>query len=181
MKNLLTKEYGPFTGGVWLVIIVGGVGLGLVMRRFMNRDSGEFSAASPAVSGAATDTASPAFLGGGTTLNQGEIVADVIEALKLQTPPPATTDPTKLDGGSATVASLEQQIARLTGEITKKLAQHKSLYDAWKAMPDKTTPKAKEIYKEMDTLTNERRSLEAKRAGLQAELALVKARLAVTP
>src|SRR5688572_10898065 len=112
MPKFLSKTYGPFTGGIWVVIIVGGVGLGLAMRRFMpGGDSGEFTATAP---GPASDQAvAPAFMGGGTTFNQGEIVQGVLEAISAQKPPPATTDPTKLSGGSATVTALEQKLAGL--------------------------------------------------------------------
>lgn len=180
MPKFLTKEYGPFTGGVWLVIIVGGVGLGLVMRRYFNRDSGEFSAASPAVSGASADPASPAFLGGGTTFNQGEIVADVLEAIKIQTPPPATTDPTKLSGGSATVAALEQKLAGLIAQRDNLVRQYNSLKAAYQATPTSQPNKRKELYAEMEKNQAVRRTLSATISGVQAELAFAKAKLVTT-
>lgn len=100
MKDFLRREYGPFTGAVWLVVIIGGVGLGLGMRRFMAGRGGDAAAADPEGQGSpiapdyGVSTGSPAFVGGGGTLyNQGEIVASVVEAIEAQTPPPATTDP----------------------------------------------------------------------------------------
>ena len=90
MPEFLRKEYGPFTGTVWLVVIVGGVGLGLVMRKFMSRDKG--GATSTASYG--VETVGPGFSSGsGTLYNQGEIVNAVLAAIGAQTPPPASTDP----------------------------------------------------------------------------------------
>jgi hypothetical protein len=98
MPTWLSKEYGPFTGTVWVVVIVGGVGLGLVMRRFLAPKGGDAASSEPA--GTTTqpvygvETGSPNFVGGGTLYNQGEIVSDVLEAINTQNPPPATTAPT---------------------------------------------------------------------------------------
>lgn len=89
MPKWLAKEYGPFTGTVWVVVIVGGVGLGLLMRRYMaGRES-----ASPAVTEPEYVGDNPMLTGTGTLYNQGEIVSDVLEAINAQKPPPATTNP----------------------------------------------------------------------------------------
>lgn len=96
MKEFLRKEYGPFTGAVWIVVVVGGVGLGIVLRKFMAPKGGDTpgqmagSTVSPSYG---VETGSPAFIGGGSLYNQGEIVNDVIEAINAQNPPPATTNP----------------------------------------------------------------------------------------
>jgi hypothetical protein len=92
MPQWLTKEYGPFTGTVWVVVIVGGVGLGLLMRRFMGgrEPADSYTTTDPGFTGT-----SPVSSGTGTFYNQGEIVAGVLEAINAQqgNPPPATTQP----------------------------------------------------------------------------------------
>jgi len=176
MPKFLSKQYGPFTGGVWLVVIAGGVGLGLVMRRFMGGgDTGEFTAS------AAGDTTpvAPAFMGGGTTLNQGEIVSEVIEAIKTQTPPPATTDPTNLSGGAATVQALERKLAGLKAQLSALGAQYTSLKNAYVATPVSKAAKRKELYAEMEKNQAQRRTLGAQIAGVTAELTYAKSKLVV--
>jgi len=177
MPKFLTKEYGPFTGGVWVIVIVGGVGLGLVMRKYFNRgDTGEFTASAP---GPASDTAvAPAFMGGGTTLNQGEIVAGVLEAIKLQTPPPATTNPTVLTGGSATVTALEQRLAGLIAQRDNLTRQYESLKAAYLATPTTKPAKRAELYAEMEKNQAVRRTLSAEISKVQAELTFAKAKVA---
>ena len=97
MPKWLAKEYGPFSGVVWVVVIVGGVGLGLVTRRYFAGRGGAVEATG-AVAPVEDAALSPAFVGGGTLYNQGEIVAEVLEAIKTQEPPPATTNPVVVTG-----------------------------------------------------------------------------------
>lgn len=47
MASFLEKEYGPFTGGVWVVIVVGGVGLAFFIRKSMGSGSGSDAKTEP--------------------------------------------------------------------------------------------------------------------------------------
>lgn len=128
MPDWLTKQYGPFTGTVWVVVIAGGVGLGLLMRRYMASREAAPAAEIVPVESAST---SPAFMGGGggTLYNQGEIVSEVLEALKGQGNTPGTTDPTDIK------ASVEEQLkgaraseyAAVVAEITRLQADRNAI------------------------------------------------------
>jgi len=176
MPKFLTKEYGPFTGGVWIVIVVGGVGLGLVMKRFMNRNTGEFSATSPASEMGTTDPASPVFAGGGTTFNQGEIVSSVVEALKAQTPPPATTTPgpAPAPSNAGLIAELQRRITGLKAEQTSLQNQYANLNTQYQNTPKSQPNKRAELYAEMEANEHKRRQNSVTIAGLQAQLAAAK-------
>lgn len=185
MPKFLTKEYGPFTGGVWIVIIVGGVGLGLVMRKYFNRgDTGEFTASAP---GPASDTAvAPAFMGGGTLFNQGEIVSEVLEAIKVQTPPPATTNPTNIGTGDVTVAALKARLSTLEQALQGLIATRASVvktHEALKKQYNLPATKAKpalraDLLAEIESYEARRRQLNEQIAGKQAEITFVKAKIA---
>lgn len=125
----LTKQYGPFTGTIWVVVIVGGVGLGLAMRKFMG--SGDSMAV-----GGDSATTSPAFSPGitagnmGTQYNQGDIVNDVVEAIRIQTPPPATTNPDALLDLDKQIAGLKGQLAQLVALEGRMLRERQRSSDA---------------------------------------------------
>lgn len=105
MPEILKKEYGPFSGLEWGVIIVGGVGLGLALRFYLNRRGGDQSAAPGSAGPTSPDygvsTGVAPSSAGGTLYNQGEIVAGVLDAINAQKPPPAATTP-EVDAGDNT-------------------------------------------------------------------------------
>lgn len=72
MRELWNRQLGPYKGKVWAGIVAGGVGLGLLIRRF-TRTRPE----SVMDEGVMVATTTPEFLAPGTQYNEGAIVAAV--------------------------------------------------------------------------------------------------------
>lgn len=178
MPKWLSKEYGPFTGSVWLVVIVGGVGLGLAMRKFVNRNvqsSTDTQTVTPTDPGY---TGVTAVTGGGVGYNQGEIVADVLEAIEAQKPPPATTNPgpTVPPPTTAPTAALVQLQQRLAGLIARRqsvVATHEALIAKYKATPVSATATRKDLLAEIEQYEAMRRKLNQDIAAVKAEIAFL--------
>lgn len=176
MPDWLTKQYGPFTGTVWVVVIVGGVGLGLLMRRYLGNRGAETSAISETTGGGAmveSPAVSPAFVGGGTLYNQGEIVAEVIAALKDQTPAPPTTTPgpTVTPGPMGDPVKLRAEISRLQTERNALIADRNALATAPDNSAKGLTGTALTQYR---TLTNKINELATRIYALDAQLQYLK-------
>lgn len=76
MKELLSRQFGPFNGATWLGIIAGGVGLGLFIRKRVGGTKG----AAPSEAG--TMVMTPSFpLDGDTQYNEGKMIDNVRAAL----------------------------------------------------------------------------------------------------
>ena len=177
MPTWLTKQYGPFTGTVWVVVIVGGVGLGLVMRRYFNRPGDVHDAETTAVTAPGSSSLSPAFVGGGTLYNQGEIVADVLEAIQTQTPPPPTTEPEvpttppPPPGEPARVGQLRATRANLIAQRNAKQTQRENLIANFKSHRAAGRPAmAEDARLEAEGLEDEIRALNARINGIDAEI-----------
>jgi hypothetical protein len=158
MPEWLTKQYGPFSGITWVIIITAGAGLGLVMRRFIGASDGAATADTPTP----LPSTEPAFVGGGTTLNQGEIVADVIEAINasggaISTNPNAVLSP----------AQIQSQIVNLKAQAENLLEQWNDLKALYPSQS-----KSQQPYTSMtlNNLKNARNQILAEIAGLEAQL-----------
>ncbi len=119
MPAWLSKEYGPFTGTVWVVVIVGGVGLGFLMRRYMGRDTPEGSSSNVTTDPGFTGT-NPTTGSGAAQYNQGAVVSDVLAALRAQQREGAGdggsgTNPGNVSGGGSHPGGPEDPMGRSTG------------------------------------------------------------------
>jgi len=143
--EILKKKIGPFTVGIWSVIVVGGLGLGLVMRKFIGGSEGEGTEPTPL-----TIDYSEAGIGGFPPSGGGTL------------PKPPFIEPgdgTVTPDNSAAITALEAAIDGITKRISalgKQIAAAKN-------------PDVKE------GLRIEQRSLIAQKAGMVAELASLKA------
>jgi hypothetical protein len=143
--EILKKKIGPFTVGVWSVIVVGGIGLGFVMRRFVGGSEGEGSEPTPL-----TIDYSEAGIGGFPPSGGGTL------------PKPPFIEPgdgSVTPNNDAAITALEAAIAGITKRIDALGNQIKAA----------NNPDVKE------GLRIEQRSLIAQKAGMEAELKALKA------
>jgi uncharacterized small protein (DUF1192 family) len=167
MPTILTKEYGPFTGTVWLVIIAGGIGLGLVMRRFTGSQGGDNEPAEPPPEFGVENVGPPFASGGGTQFNQGQIVSDVIEAINTQGAAASTTDPTVVSGDTLT-----QQIKGLKAE-RERLRQSRDAKQAAIKETDSDRRK-RDLRGDIDQISDRITAITAEIESLQAQRSFVK-------
>jgi hypothetical protein len=143
--QFLKKKVGPFTVGIWGVIVIGGIGLGVIMRKFVGGNEGEVTEPTPL-----TLDYSEAGIGGFPSSGGGML------------PKPPFIEPgdgTVTPDNSAAITALKASIAGITariGALTNQIQAAKN-------------PDVKEA------LRIEQRGLIAQKTGMIAELAKLKA------
>lgn len=121
MPEFLKKSYGPFTGLTWVIVIVGGVGLGYALKRFGPK--------SKAVGDSETglmpaDTTDPVAVGTGAMgtgapgpqYNEGAITQSLLQQL-ADNPPPALTEPLEIVRESQS-AALQRELLTLKEQLS---------------------------------------------------------------
>lgn len=96
MEEILDKQYGPFDGKTWAIILVAGIGLGLLVRR--SSLFGGDGSANDDPEAYTVGSVTPAIVGSGTDYNEEAIIQGVVDRIGPMTntdniSPPVTPNP----------------------------------------------------------------------------------------